>query len=249
MKTVIAIIVLTLAVVGFSYGQATSGSEEPAAVSETSARATVGGMEIEVAETAGSSGSEAPAALATTGSGPSSTAPAASRTTQRGTTSAPEVSLEIAPTAAATAPLTGKASAIRLRDPVTGASYGPVLVHHGAKVKIGDKTYMVEIEKVETPEPELEKTQAQVLLEQKLRTTIVPELTFEDANLTEVADYLSTAFDVNVVLTNDVRQANLAITMRLKNIPLFDALRYVAEVVCIKLRVDDHAVVLTFLGR
>jgi len=253
MKTIARIIILTLGVLVLSYGQAPSGSEECVGVSETSAPAASGGVEITVAESPGPQETETPTVSATTSSGTSSTAPATTRTTGRaGTTSAR--SLEIGDEAAAAsagpgAPLTGKASAIRLRDPVTGASYGPVLVREGAKVKIGDKTYTVVIEEVETPEPEPEKTEAQVVLEEKLRRTMVPELTFEDTNLAEVADYLSEHFDVNIVLTNDVRQASLAITIRLRNIPLFDALRYVAEVAFLSCRVDDHAVVFTFLGR
>jgi hypothetical protein len=221
MKTVVAIIVLTLAVVGFSYGQTTSGSEQSVGASETSGTAPTGAVEVRGGQASIEAGTRG-TARATPGQAPSTE-----------------------PSQAAAG------SIIRLLDPVTGASYGPVLVRQGAKVKIGDKTYTVVIEKVETPVPESEpeKTEAQVLLEEKLRRTIVPELAFQDAGLCEIADYLSEHFDVNIVLTNDVRQASLAITTRLRNIPLFDALRYVAEVVCVTLRVDDHAVVFTFLGR
>ncbi len=238
MKKILCIVVLTLGILGYSYGQAPSGRGEVAGVAEKSAPAAPGGVEIQAAETAGSSGSEEPAASAITGSGPSSTAPAARRTTGRGTTSARELSSESAPTGAVTGPVSAKPSIIKLRDQASGASYGPFEVSQGAQVRIGDKAYIIEVEQVG-------KSQAQIRLEEKLRTT-VPDLTFEGASIGEIVDYLSSIGELNIVVTNEVRERVAAtITLRLKNIPLLDAIRYVTEVVDICFRVDDHAVVIT----
>jgi len=132
----------------------------------------------------------------------------------------------------------------KIIDPDTGAVYGPFPLEN-SQIRIGPNIYKLQV--IQYPEvvEQSPKTHEQTALEGKLRRTVMPEMTFEVASVTEVLDYLSREGDVNIVLLEMVREANFTITMRLKNIPLYDAIRYVTEVIGVYFRIDDHAVVIT----
>ncbi len=139
----------------------------------------------------------------------------------------------------------GNIARFTLRDPQTNATYGPFPLKPGMSLTIGDRRYILEVEQVAPLPMEVEKTEAQMVLEDKLRRRVVDTVAFEAAPLMEVVDFLSRYGDVNIVVTDVVLEIGLDITLRLRNIPMYDAIRYVAEVTGIGFRVDDHAVVLT----
>ncbi len=132
----------------------------------------------------------------------------------------------------------------RLRNVETGATYGPFPLKQGVNIAIGDEAYQIEVVEGFEEVKEL-RTREQSALEGKLRRTILPEMRFEEAQLTEALDYLSREADVNIVIVDRVRKAAPRIDLRLRNVPLYDAIRYVTEVVGIYFRIDDHAVVIT----
>jgi len=142
----------------------------------------------------------------------------------------------------------GTGYVITLRDAVTGAVH-VFEVREGASVTLGDKAYVIASFRTSGGRRVLaaKKTPEQIRLEHKLRSTILPELKFEDSDLGETADFLSREGDVNIIVapTDLAKDSDLKISLRLKNIPLYDAIRYVAEAVQLRFRVDDHAVVIT----
>ncbi|NQT81926.1 hypothetical protein HQ563_02820, partial [bacterium] len=111
---------------------------------------------------------------------------------------------------------------------------------------IGPNIYKLQV--IQYPEvvEQSPKTHEQTALEGKLRRAVLPEMSFEEADVMEVLDYLSREGDVNIVLIERVGKQGLTLTqLRLKNIPLYDAIRYVTEVIGVYFRIDDHAVVIT----
>jgi len=126
---------------------------------------------------------------------------------------------------------------IKLFDPETKAMHGPFEMRDGAMIRIGDRFYEVKVE-------ELARTQQQIELEDKLRGTTLPHLSLEDAPLAEVADLLARSGGVNIVVVPDYQPEAPTITIDLRNIPLYDAIRYVTEVTDLTFRIDDHAVVI-----
>ncbi len=118
----------------------------------------------------------------------------------------------------------------------SAATYGPFAMRDGEVIVVGDKSYTIEL-------VEVEKRDEQARLETRLREAILPAIRFEEVPLTEVVDFLSREGDVNIVVTKVVREEiNPIITMRLKEIPTFDAIRYVTEVCGLRFRIDDYAV-------
>jgi len=140
---------------------------------------------------------------------------------------------------------TRKTYKVKLHGEKTAVVIGPIEIREGFIIKIGDDNYRVEVLEVGEEVQGIEKTPNQLKLEHKLRDTPLDNIQFEGAPLMEVVDYLSEAGDVNIVVTDSVQKTNLKITLRLKNIPLYDVIRYVAEVIGIGFRIDDHAVVIT----
>jgi hypothetical protein len=109
---------------------------------------------------------------------------------------------------------------------------------------VGGVRYVLEVVGL-APPPEEEKTREQLDLEKKLRQTIIPDLVLEEAGIMEAVELLSAQGEVNIVVTDVVQKSGFSITLRLRNIPLYDAIRYVAEVADVGFRIDDHAVVIT----
>ncbi len=134
------------------------------------------------------------------------------------------------------------AKVIKLREASGDASYGPFRMQDGETITIAGKQYIVQA--IGGDEAD-RRTPEQIRLEEKLRGTPLPEVKFEGAPLMEVVDFLSSAGDVNIVVTQPVQSMNCSITLRLKNIPVYDAIRYVGEVADLWFRIDDHAVVIT----
>jgi len=132
----------------------------------------------------------------------------------------------------------------KLMDPETGAMYGPFPVESG-KITVGEKIYKIEVIQYSEEVEEVPKTREQVQLEEKLRKVIVPEFSVEEANLKGVADFLSKEGDVNIVVV-DYGEQLPSITLKLKNVPLYDIIRYVTEVADLTFRIDDHAVVIKY---
>lgn len=190
---------------------------------------------------------------------------AATRRTTRRPPAAPRVA-ETAPAPQPTttmgfpgsaAPRTAMSTALRkpfkfkLRDVSTGATYGPFVMRDGGRITLGEKGRFTTVGETQFVIQMVEgfkelKTPEQSALEAKLRRAVLPEMNFEEAKLTDVIDYLSREGDVNIVLIERVRKQGLTLTqLRLKNIPLYDAIRYVTEVIGVYFRIDDHAVVIT----
>jgi len=99
-----------------------------------------------------------------------------------------------------------------------------------------------------------------VLIEQKLNRIIIPSLEFRDARLVDVIDFLiakSQELDaqepdpakkgISIVVDpsgslNGQDPSQLPVTVRLSNIPMAGALKYVTQLVGMKYRVDEYAV-------
>ena len=99
-----------------------------------------------------------------------------------------------------------------------------------------------------------------VLIEQKLKRIIIPSLEFRDARLVDVIDFLiakSQELDsqepdpakkgISIVVDpsgslNGQDPSQLPVTVRLSNIPMAGALKYVTQLVGMKYRVDEYAV-------
>ena len=99
-----------------------------------------------------------------------------------------------------------------------------------------------------------------VLIEQKLKRIIIPSLEFRDARLVDVIDFLiakSQELDsqepdpakkgISIVVDpsgslNGQDPSQLPVTVRLSNIPMESALKYVTQLVGMKYRVDEYAV-------
>jgi len=131
-----------------------------------------------------------------------------------------------------------------LFDPEKGVRYGPFPLQTGVPIAVGGVEYHLEVVGL-APPPEEERTREQLNLEERLRKTLIPDLFLEGAGIMDAVDLLSAQGEVNIVVTEVVQKSGFNITLRLRNIPLYDAIRYVAEVADIGFRIDDHAVVIT----
>ena len=143
-----------------------------------------------------------------------------------------------------TAALAG--DSITLRDEKTGAEYGPVKIDKGARIKVGETTLVVTV---------IKQTEAQKVLEQKLKEIVIPDLSFRQADVQGALTFLrvrSKELDpekngVNILSAFPAgdSSAQLSLTLELRNVSLYDALRYCCEAAGITMRIDDNAVVLT----
>ncbi|MDP2898961.1 MAG: hypothetical protein Q8Q12_20680 [bacterium] len=131
-----------------------------------------------------------------------------------------------------------------LFDPEKGVRYGPFPLRTGGPIAVGGVEYHLEVVGL-APPPEEERTREQLNLEERLRKTLIPDLFLEGSGIMDAVDLLSAQGEVNIVVTEVVQKSGFNITLRLRNIPLYDAIRYVAEVADIGFRIDDHAVVIT----
>jgi hypothetical protein len=135
---------------------------------------------------------------------------------------------------------------IKLRDTKTGADYGPVKVANGETIKVGETTLAITV---------VEQTDAQKALERKLKKIVIPELSLRQAGVQDVVAFIrATAKEldpekggVNILITLPVgdTSAQPTLTLELRNVPLYDALRYCCEAGGFRMRIDDNAVVLT----
>lgn len=78
---------------------------------------------------------------------------------------------------------------------------------------------------------------------QKALDTIIPRVDLQEASLRDVVKFLTEQGKVNVVLL-EPGSADCTVTLSLKDIPLKEALKYVAELIGLDIRTDEHAVVL-----
>ena len=103
------------------------------------------------------------------------------------------------------------------------------------------------------PKPAAEKSPLQA----KLDAIVIPQIQFHEAKLTEAVEYLrrkSQDLDtsttdpnqkgVNIIVKAGGKTAEARITLDLKNLPLGEALRYVAQLSGLQLVVEPHAVLL-----
>ncbi len=95
---------------------------------------------------------------------------------------------------------------------------------------------------------------ADTALEQQLRRTIIPRISFEEAPLADVLDAFrkrgqeldADGRPVNIVFLGAATALQeLRVTMMMDNIPLSEALRYTAQAAGLTMTVDPNAVVLT----
>ncbi|MFM9198090.1 MAG: hypothetical protein ACKOWG_20585 [Planctomycetia bacterium] len=132
---------------------------------------------------------------------------------------------------------------IRLRDEKTAAECGPVMVANSAKIRVGESTLALTV---------VEQTDAQKALEKKMRAIMIPTLEFGDLPVEDAAatlrDYARKADPdkrgVNIVVVNPVGHA-ASLSLELRNISLYDALRYSCEAAGLSMRIDDNAVVIS----
>lgn len=135
---------------------------------------------------------------------------------------------------------------LMLRNEQTGAEYGPVDVVTGAEVKIGDATFVVTVK---------EQTAAQKKLEDKLKAIVIPHLDVEEASIEEAANFLRRHAEkaggdnsrVNILVVFPKADAGVRprVTMELRNVSLYDAIRYCCEAAECRMRIDDNCVVVT----
>ncbi|MFT5470912.1 MAG: hypothetical protein ACI8UO_006044 [Verrucomicrobiales bacterium] len=99
---------------------------------------------------------------------------------------------------------------------------------------------------------------ADARLEKKLKTIVIPKVDLNDTPLDQALEFLrakSVELDVNepdpgrkgvnLILRNGAAVAKTKITLRLTNVPLAEALRYVAELSQTQLSIQAHAVVIS----
>ena len=136
---------------------------------------------------------------------------------------------------------------IRLRDETTGAEYGPVIVANGSKIRVGESTLALTV---------VEQTEPQKALEKKMRAITIPELEFGDLSVKDAVaslrDHARKADPdkrgVNIVLgdPNLAFDGGPSLSLELRDISLYDALRYSCEAAGLSMRIDDNAVVISF---
>lgn len=129
-------------------------------------------------------------------------------------------------------------------DVEKNARYGPFTFKHEGRITLGGAEYVLLVEEA-SEVGEVKKSPEQLSLENKLRKSVISDINLKDSSIMEAVDLLATMCDVNIVVTEVVQKSDLSITLTLRYIPLYDAIRYVAEVADIGFRIDDHAVVIT----
>lgn len=97
-------------------------------------------------------------------------------------------------------------------------------------------------------------SEKQQKMEKKLREMIVPEVNFEDADIVNIAKYLSETSaklsgdgqKVNIVIVQSAedKKNRILVTLALSNVPLYDVLNYMAMLTGMTMRVDEYAVIL-----
>jgi hypothetical protein len=137
-------------------------------------------------------------------------------------------------TSVVSAPAVNTNAVLTLRDPETGAAFPIPRIENGARVNIGDRMYTIELPA---------KTENQIALEKGLRQEIISDVDFANAPFAEAVDMLSQEGQVNIVIA--VQMDLPVISLKLRSIPLYDAIRYLTEVSELTFRIDDHAVVIT----
>ncbi|MEI6788514.1 MAG: hypothetical protein WCL49_08555 [bacterium] len=134
---------------------------------------------------------------------------------------------------------------IKFRDEKTGAEYGPVKVANGVRIKVGETTLAVTV---------VEQTEAQKALEKKLKAIMIPEMQVAEAPFGAAVAFLrdhakKTDPDkrgVNILAIGlPYGDAEPRLTLELRNVSLYDALRYCCEAAGLLMRIDDNAVVIS----
>jgi hypothetical protein len=84
-------------------------------------------------------------------------------------------------------------------------------------------------------------------LERKLRETVVRAVDFNDAQLRDVLAFLAevSGEKLNIVVGGGNASDLPTVTLKLANVPLYDALRYTCAITGSEFRVDDNAVFIT----
>jgi len=117
-----------------------------------------------------------------------------------------------------------------------GTAHGPFEVRNGEKITLKGEEFAIEV---------LTKTPAQAKLEEKLRSTTVDLIEFTEVPLDTVFAFFSAKHQVNIVPTASLvtNRSGLKVTLTLRNVPLYDAFRYIAKLTDCTFHVEDAAVV------
>ena len=134
-----------------------------------------------------------------------------------------------------------------LVDNHSDTAYGPFDYEDQNTILIGDANLTLKI--VDKPETKLERIAKEI---------IIPNVEFQQAHIADILQFLREASiqccpggtNVNIVLNVTApetvgREATNKATLALRNVSLYDALRYTTEVLGLKIRYDDSAAVIT----
>ena len=132
-------------------------------------------------------------------------------------------------------------------DDQNDTAYGPFDYEDQNTILIGDAKLTLKI--VDKPETKLERLAKEI---------IIPNVEFRQAHIADILQFLREASiqccpggtNVNIVLNVTApetvgREATNKATLALRNVSLYDALRYTTEVLGLKIRYDDSAAVIT----
>ena len=135
---------------------------------------------------------------------------------------------------------------ITLRNEKTGDECGPINVANGARIKIGDATFAVTIN---------EQSDAQKKLENKLKAIVITALNFAEVPFEEAivilrsnaekVDPEKSGVNILAIFPQDNADVQPSLTMTLRNVSLYDAIRYCCEAADVRMRIDDNCVVVT----
>ena len=128
-------------------------------------------------------------------------------------------------------------------DDQNDTAYGPFDYEDQNTILIGDAKLTLKI--VDKPETKLERLAKEI---------IIPNVEFRQAHIADILQFLREASiqccpggtNVNIVLNVTApetvgREATNSATLALRNVSLYDALRYSTEVLGLKIRYDDSA--------
>ena len=104
------------------------------------------------------------------------------------------------------------------------------------------KKHMIPDEKVDTLEKEKKITSLVRVPEIRKRLTIPLSVDFKDVELDYVLDFLSDATGVNIIPSSDIDMTEKKVTIKIKNMPLEDALKYVLKSQDLVYRIEEDAV-------
>ncbi|MFC1498093.1 hypothetical protein ACFLS1_06455 [Verrucomicrobiota bacterium] len=131
---------------------------------------------------------------------------------------------------------------IRLVEPKTGKTFGPIMPNNGASFKIEKDTYTILMES---------KSKRQTEIEKQLRDLIIPEINFAGKDIREVIYFFQKFYQKNVPgkkwinIIHTIRDHMPAVTLSVRNISMYEGMQYVTEICNLKFRIDDNAIVIS----